>query len=149
MTLWKRVRGALGMGLLWALGGLAVGGGIELLDNVLPGGFARQVDMWPQTLAVLAFPRGVLFGALIALLGAGKRSGDFTYRQFGGWGALSGLVFGALGLVSGFDAGAFVITTALSVVAGVSTLATARLASRRYATLLHQRLDLVHLPRHE
>ena len=96
MTLWKRIRGALGMGLVWAVGGLAIGGGIELLDNLMPGGFARQVDMWPQTLAVLAFPRGVLFGALVGLFGAGTRLRDFSYRQFGGWGALAGLAVGAI-----------------------------------------------------
>lgn len=131
MTIWKRVRGALGMGLVWALGGLAIGGLIELIDNLMPGGFARQVDMWPQTLAVLAFPRGVLFGALIGMLGAGKRLSDFTYRQFTVWGTAAGIVFGMMGVISGSDAGFFLITTGLSALAGVTTLATVRLASRK------------------
>lgn len=131
MTVWKRVRGALGMGCVWAIGGLAVGAGIELIDNLTPGGFARQVDMWPQTLAVLAFPRGVLFGALVGVLGAGRRLREFSYRQFTTWGTVAGLVVGAVSALTGFDLGAFVIPTVLSAVAGAGTLGMVRVAATR------------------
>lgn len=122
------------MGLLWALGGVAVGGLIELIDNLVPSGFARQVDMWPQTLALLAFPRGLVFGAVVAWLGRGRRLGDFSYRQFSGWGTAAGLAVSALTAYLWFDIGQLVVTTALSALGGAGTLAAGKAIARREAS---------------
>ena len=88
---WRRVRAVLAMGLIWAAGGLLLGGAIELLDNVLPGGFpgASLVDMWPQTLAILAFPRGVAFAIVLGAVGGRRRFDDFSLAQFAAWGTVS------------------------------------------------------------
>ena len=129
----RRIRAVIGLGLLWALGGLAVGAAIELVDNVLPAahGFTRQVDMWPQTLALLAFRRGVVFAVLVALLGGRRRFEQFTYGQFTAWGALAGLAFGAVALALGASLVPVVITTLLSAFGGAASLGLARAAEAR------------------
>ena len=65
MTTWiRRLRGALGMGLLWALAWGFVGGLIELTWNIWPGfPLGPLMDMWIQGLAIPGFIGGVLFGA--------------------------------------------------------------------------------------
>lgn len=130
MTTWvRRIRAAVGLALLWALGGLAVGGAIELVDNVAPAAhpFTRVVDMWPQTLALLAFPRGLLFAVVLGLVGRRRRFEAFTLAEFAAWGTLAGLVVGIPSLGAGV--GFLVVTTLLSAVAGVASLALARAAA--------------------
>ena len=129
----RRVRGVIGMGLIWAAGGIAVGGLIELLANVLPGGLpmASAVDMWPQTLAVLAFRRGVVFGVVLGLARGGRRFEEFSLAQFAAWGAVAGLVVGAIALAKGAGVAFVAVTTLLSAVAGAGSLALARLAEQR------------------
>ena len=139
----KRARGVVGMGLIWAAGGVAVGGVIELLANVLPGGFpiASAVDMWPQTLAVLAFRRGVVFGVVLGLARNGRRFEEFSLAQFAVWGAVAGLIVGAIALAKGAGVAFVGITTLLSAVAGAGSLALARMAERR--GLLDERARVV------
>lgn len=134
MSKWlRRLRGAIGIGLVWAVGGFCVGAAIELLDNVAPGahGFTRLVDMWPQTLAILAFRRGVLFAVVLGVARGHRRFEQFSLRQFAGWGAVAGLVLGAIGVVGGASLGFLVGSTLLSALAGAGSLALARAAEGR------------------
>ena len=129
MTRWlKRVRGAIGMGLLWAAGGLGVGGMIELLDNVLPGGFAlaSAVDMWPQTLAIPSFLGGVVFGVVLGIAGGRRRFDELSLRQFTAWGAVAGALLGALGMAIGAPIVFLAITTLWGAAAAAGSLALAR-----------------------
>ena len=133
MKTWvKWGRAAIGMGLIWALGGLLLGGLVELADNVVPGGLpaTHVVDMWPQTLAILAFPRGVLFALVLAVIGRRRRFEDFSLGEFAGWGGVVGVVLAAIAMLTGADLGFALITTGLSAIAGVSSLALARKAER-------------------
>ena len=62
MSWLRRIRGALGMSLVWAAGGFGVGGLIELIYNLWPGfPLGPLFDIWP---AVLASTRGdaLVFG---------------------------------------------------------------------------------------
>lgn len=129
----QRIRGVLGMGLIWAVGGVGLGGLVELADNVAPAahGFTRLVDMWPQTLAVLAFPRGVVFALVLGLARGRRRFEDFSLAQFAAWGAVAGLVIGAPALAAGAGLVFFGVTTFLSAVAGAASLAVARVAEGR------------------
>ena len=134
MTKWVRpIRGAVGMGLIWALGGLAIGGLIELLDNILPGGLAMAsaVDMWPQTLAILAFRRGLVFGAVLGFARGRRRFDELSLAQFAVWGAAAGLVVGAVAIAKGAGVGFVGVTTLLSAAAGAGSLALARMAEGR------------------
>jgi hypothetical protein len=103
MTWLKRIRGALGMGLVWAIGGAAIGGFIELLLNIFPGlGGLHVIDMWPQTLAIPGFVGGLFFAVVLGLAGARHKSEYMSMRQFAVWGAAAGLMFGAFLLFTGF-----------------------------------------------
>ena len=134
MTRWlRRVRGALGMGLLWAAGGAGVGGVIELLDNVLPGGLpmASAVDMWPQTLAIPFFLGGVAFAVVLGIAGRRRRFDELSIPRFAAWGALAGLLLGLRAVTMGAPALFLGITTLLSAGAAAGSLALARLGEDR------------------
>ena len=129
----RRLRGIVGMGLVWALGGAALGAGLELIDNVAPGAlpFITSVDMWPQTLALVALRRGLAFGILLAILGGRRRFEEFTVGQFTAWGALAGTILAAIGNATGGSLDIGAITIALSAFGGASTLVVARTVERR------------------
>ncbi len=121
----RRLRGALGLGLLWAAAGAIAGGAIELALNLLPGpDLFLGVDMWPAALAIPAFLAGIVFSIVLAL-GEGRRSFDqLTLPRFGLWGAVGGAL---LGTVLGLP---IVVIGSLSVTSGLSALATLALARR-------------------
>ncbi len=121
------------MGLLWAIGGFAIGGVIELLDNVLPGGLpmASAVDMWPQTLALIAFFGGGIFAIVLGIAGARRRFDQLSMPWFAAWGALAGLLLG-LRAVSGGAPLLFVCVPVLgSAALAAGSLALARRAEHR------------------
>ncbi|MGZ8413628.1 MAG: hypothetical protein ACXW05_12910 [Gemmatirosa sp.] len=129
----RRIRGVLGMGLIWAIGGMGIGGLIELIDNVLPAahGFTRQVDMWPQTLAIPGFVAGVVFAIVLGIAGGRRRFEELSFQRFAAWGAVTGLLVGALGMSFGAPVLFLGVMTVLSVIGASSTLGLARLAERR------------------
>lgn len=129
----RRIRGALGMGLVWAVGGALVGGLIELIDNVLPGAlpWISRVDMWPQTLAIPGFLGGVVFAAVLGIAGGRRRFGELSFARFAAWGALAGLLLGGVAMAVGAPAFFLGITTLASAVAASGSLALARMAEKR------------------
>ena len=129
----RRIRGVIGMGLTWAIGWALVGGLIEAADNVTPGGLpaVHVVDMWPQTLAILGFRRGVVFAVVLGLARGHRRFEEFSLWQFAAWGAVAGLVLGVVAMVMGAGVGFLAITTFLSAGAGAGSLALARMAEGR------------------
>lgn len=131
MRTWlKRARAALGLGLLWAVGGVAIAAVLELLDNVMPAAhpLTRLVDMWPQTLALLGFLSGTLFGAVLGIAASRRRFGELSMPLFTTLGAVAGLV---LGIVLRAPAPILGVLTVASAVGGASSLALARRAERR------------------
>lgn len=134
MQLWRRrIRGVVGMALLWAAGGAGVGGLIELLDNVLPGGLAMAsaVDMWPQTLAIPGFLGGAVFAVVLGVAGGRRRFDELSLPVFAGWGAVAGVLLGALGMAIGAPAPFLAVTTLLSAGAAAGSLTLARMAEGR------------------
>jgi O-antigen/teichoic acid export membrane protein len=121
------------MGLAWAVLWALVGGLIEAADNVTPGGLpaVHVVDMWPQTLALIGFPHGVVFAVVLGLARGRRRFDEFSLPQFAAWGAAAALALGALAVVRGASFGYVGITTVLSAAAGAGSLALARVAERR------------------
>jgi peptidoglycan/LPS O-acetylase OafA/YrhL len=88
MTGWmRRVRGAAGLGLVWAAAWF--GAGLALLAVVGPD--AADVP-FPLGFGALGFVCGVSFGGVLAALGRRRRLRDFSLARFAGWGALGGLL---------------------------------------------------------
>ena len=126
-----RVRGALGMGLLWALGGIGIGGVIELLDNILPGGlsYASRVDMWPQVLAIPGFIGGLLFAVVLMIAGGRSRFDELSLPRFTAWGAVAGALLGGIAMTIGAPLTFVPITMAAGAAAAAGSLLLARRAS--------------------
>ena len=57
----RRIRGAVGLGLTWAVGWGLVGFGIEIIHNIWPNPLGSAVDVWPAALAYPAFLGGLVF----------------------------------------------------------------------------------------
>jgi hypothetical protein len=144
----RRIRGAFGMGVAWAIGWGFAGGLIELASNLgihLP--WFSLIDMWPQTLAIPGFLGGVIFSVVLRIAAGRKRFDELSVRRFGVWGAVAGAVVGGLllstGLLSGVFASVLVRATVilapftlLSAASASGTLALARKATQRDPELL-------------
>lgn len=145
MKKWLRgVRGAIGMGLTWAVGGALVGFGIELIHNIWPNPLGSLVDIWPAALAYPAFLGGLVFSTVLGIAGRRRRFDELSLPRFAVWGAAGGLVVSLLpaamavtGLVS-LDVPLWQLTAALigpltlgSATAAACSLALARMAEDR------------------
>jgi hypothetical protein len=131
MAQWgRRIRGTIVMGLLWAAGGVGIGGVIELIDNVWPGAlsFASRVDMWPQTLAIPGFLGGLLFATVLMIAGRQYRFDQLSMPRFTAWGAVAGLALGGLAMTIGAPLLFVGITTLAGAVAAAGSLQLARRA---------------------
>ena len=136
----RRVRGALGMALAWAIIWAAVGGGImELLVD--PHG--KILDMWPQTLAIPGFFGGLVFSGLLWVAEGRRKFEELSLARFAVWGAAVGLLLGALALGTGaarsvapfWFRGAIILgpVALLSTLSAAASLTLARLAVRRHS----------------
>jgi hypothetical protein len=120
------------MGAVWAAGAAGVGGLIELLDNVLPGGLSMEsaVDMWPQTLAIPGFVGGVVFSVVLGIAARRRRFDELSIPRFAAWGAVAGLVLGGVAAVIWAPLAFVAITTVASAGAASGSLALARAAAQ-------------------
>lgn len=138
MTWLKRSRAVVVMGLVWAGGGAAIGGVIELLANIIPGGFAfaSRVDMWPQTLAIPGLIAGIIFAALLMVGARHRRLDELSLPMIAGWGAAAGALMGMIAMTIGAPLGFIAITALFGALGGSLSLGVARLAGHRER--LHQ-----------
>lgn len=88
----RRLRGAIGMGLTWAIGGILVGGGIELIHNIWPNPLGAAVDIWPAVLAFPGFFGGVAFSVVLGVVGRRRRFDELSMPGMAAMGAVGGLV---------------------------------------------------------
>lgn len=110
MTRWlRRIRGAVGMGLTWAVGWAVAGVGIGVASILLPflpwDAFFAVFDAPLPALAVPGFFAGVFFSAVLGIAGRGQRIGDFSLRRFAAWGVI-GVITRSFVLLSSLSAGA-------------------------------------------
>ena len=135
----RRIRGAVGMGLTWAVGWALVGVLIELITEFVPGWDGALVDMWVQTLAVSGFLGGAAFSVVLGIAGGRRRFDEMSMPRFATWGALSGLVVSVFMSVFIMTAAGFTLPTLVagSVVtllctgSAAGSLALARMAEDR------------------
>jgi hypothetical protein len=124
----KRVRGAVGMGLLWGLGWAVVGGAI--MEGIVdPHG--KILDMWPQSLAIVGFFAGVAFSTVLGIAARRRTFDEFSLPQFAVWGAVGGLLLGGLAVATGGPVVVIAVTTFGSAIAASASLIVARRVQAR------------------
>ena len=85
-----RIRGAIGMGLTWAVAWAAAGAVPRWIF-----GFNTDVP-FPLVFGVLGFIAGVTFSAVLVLFERRRELDQMTLPRFAGWGAVSGVLLSAI-----------------------------------------------------
>jgi ABC-type dipeptide/oligopeptide/nickel transport system permease component len=92
----RRIRGAIGMGLTWAIGwglaGLLIGVASILLPGLPWDRFFEVFDAPLPALAVPGFFGGVFFSMVLGIAGRRRRFRELSLPVFAAWGALGGLL---------------------------------------------------------
>jgi hypothetical protein len=87
----RRIRGAIGMGLTWAIAWF--GAGIILLLVV---GFGAADVPFPILFGVFGFLAGVTFSGVLGLVEGRRRFDQMSLPRFAGWGAVGGLLLSGI-----------------------------------------------------
>ena len=136
MTRWlRRARGALLMGLTWAMLWAPVG----VLVGMLVDPDGSMDEPWLIVGALPGFLGGVAFALVLGIVGRRRRFDELSVRRFAAWGAGAGLLVGATwtAVAASSDAPRWVflalvvvVLTLLSAVSAAASLALARMAGR-------------------
>lgn len=136
----QRLRGALGMGLTWAVGWAPIGAVVgTVLHYLLPGaglGLSGVIVLNATTFAALGFVGGTIFATVLRLTEGHHRFDELSGPRFAGWGALGGLLLGGIAATAGLwggglgvlGAGMMGAATLLGAGSAAATLAVARAA---------------------
>jgi hypothetical protein len=91
-----RIRGAVGMGLTWAVGWAVAGVLIGVASKLLPGlpwdSFFEVFDAPLPAMAVPGFFGGVFFSIVLGIAGRRHRFSELSLPRFAVWGAVGGLL---------------------------------------------------------
>jgi hypothetical protein len=133
----RRIRGAVGMGLTWAL----VWAPIAVLIGMAVDPDGSMDEMWPAIGAYPGFLGGVVFSVVLAIAARRRRLEELSIPRVAAWGAAAGLLVGALPFTIGestaeiplWQLATVVIgsITLLSAVSAAGSLALATMAERR------------------
>lgn len=92
----RRIRGAIGMGLTWALGWAVVGILIGVTSKITPflpwDRFFAVFDAPLPAMAVPGFFGGAFFSIVLGVAGRGRRFSELSLLRFTAWGAVGGLL---------------------------------------------------------
>lgn len=92
----RRIRGAIGMGLTWAVAWAIAGILIGVASILFPGlpwdAFFRVFDAPLPALAVPGFFGGLLFSIVLGVAGRHRRFDELSLPRYIAWGALGGLL---------------------------------------------------------
>jgi len=128
MTWLRRIRGAAGVGITWAIGWAGVGFLIELFVD--PHG--RIADIWPMVLGIPGFFGGAIFAVVLGMAEARRRFEELSLPRFGAWGAMTGALLGVVGAVWIGLSGILIIPlTLLGAASATGSLALARMGAER------------------
>lgn len=99
----RRLRGGIGMGIVWAVSWALFGLGIGVLSLVTPWLpwelFFAVFDAPLPALAIPGFVSGMAFSIVLGTLGRNRRFTDLSLPGFATWGALAGLAIGSIPFV--------------------------------------------------
>ena len=137
MNKWlQRIRGAVGVGLTWAVGWGVVGGLLGLFFLALGSGPAIALALFTDS-ALTGFLLGGCFSVVLALEGRGRAFDEISLLRFTTWGALGGLLLWApmaLGLLgaAGWSVGLeLLVTASVMAVLGAGSAAGSLVLARR------------------
>ena len=126
----RRIRGAIGMGLTWAIAWF--GAGMILLLVV---GFGAADVPFPLFFALLGFLAGVTFSGVLGIVEGRRRFDQMSLPRFAGWGAVGGLLLSGIFAWAAGLGGEFLVLGPVFALAGAGsaagTLALARKAEKR------------------
>jgi hypothetical protein len=92
----RRMRGAIGLGVFWAVGWVAFGLALGVSSLLLPGlPWGRLFEVFDAPLPALAMPAfigGVLFSFVLGIAGRRRRFEELSVPRFAAWGAAAGLM---------------------------------------------------------
>ncbi len=98
----QRIRGAIGIGLTWAVGWAPVGAVTGLITGVVLGfplgGIAAN---YAELFAVLGFIGGSMFSTVLRVAEGRRRFDQLSLPRFAVWGAVGGLALGMLAVTLG------------------------------------------------
>ncbi len=127
----RRLRGAFGMGLTWAIGWGSIGFLLELITGLVPGWNGAIVDIWPMALGVPGFLGGAFFSVALGIAGRRRGFDELSLPGFAGLGALGGLVLtGLLGALGGFGSWLVIVGGVVTVLCSGSAAGSLALARR-------------------
>ena len=140
MARWlRRVRGAVLMGLTWAV----IWAPVAVVIGMIVDPDGSMDEMWVAIGAYAGFLGGLVFSAVLGVVGARRRFDELSLSRVAGWGALAGLLVGSLPFTVGTPTTelplwmlAAVVVGPITLLSGVSaagSLALARRARRREA----------------
>lgn len=124
----RRIRGALGMGAIWAIA-WAVVGSIIMEGIIDPNG--EIVDIWPVVLAIFGFLGGLAFSVVLGVAARRRRFSELSVRQFALWGALAGVALGVFAISVGIAPLVIAFTAAGCALSAAGSLRLARFAEQR------------------
>ena len=92
MSKWlRRIRGAIGMGLAWAIAWFAAG----MVLLLIVGPDAADVP-FPLGFGLLGFLAGATFSGVLGIAGGRRTFDQMSLPRFAGWGAFGGLLFAVI-----------------------------------------------------
>ena len=92
MSKWlRRIRGALGMGLAWAMAWFTAG----MVLLLIVGPDAADVP-FPLGFGLLGFLAGATFSGVLGIVGGRRTFDQMSIPRFAGWGAVGGLLFAVI-----------------------------------------------------
>lgn len=117
----RRIRGAIGIGVTWALGWAPVGAIVGWLTGLALGfPLAVIATNYGVMFGVVGFVGGTIFSSVVRIAEGRRSFEQLSMRRFLAWGAVGGLVLGGLSVSLGLlGAGANALG---AVIAGVTTL---------------------------
>jgi hypothetical protein len=125
----RRIRGAVGMGLTWAL----VWAPVAVLIGLFVDPDGSMDEMWPAIGAYPGFLGGVVFSIVLAIAARRRRLGDLSLARVTAWGAAAGLLVGTLPFTIGEPATDRPVWLLATVVISTITLLSAASAAGSFA----------------
>ena len=122
----RRIRAAVGVGVVWGVAWLGVG-----LVLLLIVGFGAADVPFPLFFGFLGFLAGATFSGLLGILGRRRRFGEMSLPRFAVWGALGGLVLSVIvNFVAGPGGDMLVVAPVFALAGAISAMGTLALARR-------------------